>query len=249
MHPKTVSFLLDLNRQFYHSFARSFSATRQRIQPGVARLLLELPLIGRWLDLGCGNGELGRVLAERGFQGEYVGLDFSEEFIEEAMERGSGGEAGASFSFYHSDLSNPHWSDPFPPSSFDRILAFSALHHLPGLELRLHVLRQARLLLKDGGLFVHSEWQFQHSPRLAGRVQPWERLALTPADLEEGDFLLDWRAEKDSPARPPALRYVHRFSLEELSHLADQSGFEILQTFESDGQGGRLGLYQVWKAV
>jgi tRNA (uracil-5-)-methyltransferase TRM9 len=62
MRSETVSILLDLNRQFYQQFGAAFSATRQRIQPGVARLLERLPLQGRWLDLGCGNGELAREL-------------------------------------------------------------------------------------------------------------------------------------------------------------------------------------------
>ena len=76
-------------------------------------------------------------------------------------------------------------------------------------------------------------------------VRPSGLIAMT---LEEGDYLLDWRAEKDAPHRP-ALRYVHCFSPAELALLAEESGFEILETFESDGHGGRLGLYQVWKAI
>ena len=41
MNPTTLSRLLDLNRQFYQAFALPFSATRQRLQPGVLRILEE----------------------------------------------------------------------------------------------------------------------------------------------------------------------------------------------------------------
>jgi tRNA (uracil-5-)-methyltransferase TRM9 len=239
--PETVSRLLDLNRLFYHSFAAEFSATRQRIQPGVRSVLPHLGLDGVWLDLGCGNGELARVLAGLGFTGSYTGLDFSAELIAIAA-----GGAPPGCRFMLGDLSSPHWADPFARQSLDVILAFAALHHLPGLELRVHVLRQARLLLKEGGRLVHSEWQFQHSPKLVARIQPWERIGLVPADVEEGDTLLDWRA---GPAGQPGLRYVHCFNPAELADLAENCGFEVLESFESDGHGGRLGLYQVWQAA
>jgi hypothetical protein len=37
--------------------------------------------------------------------------------------------------------------------------------------------------------------------------------------------------------------------LEELALLAEQTGFEIIETFHSDGENERLGLYQIWKRV
>ena len=55
---------------------------------------------------------------------------------------------------------------------FDGVLCFAALHHLPGEELRARVAQQVRVLLPEGGLFIHSNWQFQHSPKLMARVQP-----------------------------------------------------------------------------
>ena len=266
MQAATVSRLLDLNHLFYQTFGQAFSATRQRIQSGVRLLLPRLPVQGRWLDLGCGNGELAREMAATGFLGEYVGLDFSEELIEIANEThphprplslgGRGEEEGrgeqerrGQFRFVHGDLADPQWAAGFEMASFDCVVAFAVLHHLPGVELRLKILRQARLLLKEDGLLVHSVWQFQHSPRLMARVQPWVRAGLTAADVEEGDTLLDWRAAMPGQPEQSGLRYVHLFSPAELAHLAEFCGFEVVDTFASDGQGGRLGLYQVWRPV
>ncbi|HNT25279.1 MAG TPA: hypothetical protein PKM21_12980, partial [Anaerolineales bacterium] len=57
---------------------------------------------------------------------------------------------------------------------------------------------------------------------------------------EPGDYLLDWRQGGRG------LRYVHAFGPAELARLAEQTGFVSLESFYSDGEGGRLGLYQVW---
>jgi tRNA (uracil-5-)-methyltransferase TRM9 len=245
MRAETVSFLLDLNRQFYQQFGLSFATTRQRLQPGVRRLLERLPLQGRWLDLGSGNGQLGRELVSRGFEGEYTGVDFSRELVYFAS---SGRQAGQvhNINFLYADLSDPGWDAAFPPAGFNTILAFAVLHHLPGEELRLQVLGKVHRLLAPGGQFFHSEWQFHRSPRLLTRIQPWQKVGLDPTDLDEGDALLDWRHTLPGQPERTGLRYVHRFSREELARLAEVSGFEILETFESDGEGGRLGLYQVW---
>ena len=39
------------------------------------------------LDVGCGFGDLRRFLTENGWEGEYLGLDFVPDFIEEARKR------------------------------------------------------------------------------------------------------------------------------------------------------------------
>ena len=164
------------------------------------------------------------------------------------VERGPGGEVFLP-QFRLADFSNPAWSSPYSPASFDVILAFATLHHLPGSELRRQVLAQVRRLLAPGGLFIHSEWQFQNSARLVARRQSWQRIGLAESELEEGDALLDWRYALPGQPEAVGLRYVHCFSLAELAGLAESCGFRVLETFESDGRGGRLGLYQLWQAV
>ena len=84
MDLKTAARLMDLNRDFYTRFGKSFSATRHRLQPGVRRVLEMLEGDESILDLGCGNGEFARELAKRGHRGLYVGLDFSLPLLQEA---------------------------------------------------------------------------------------------------------------------------------------------------------------------
>lgn len=244
MQPETIQTLLKINQCFYRDFGHAFAATRRRVQPGVIHAAQRLPQSGRWLDLGCGSGELARHLAQAGFTGSYLGLDASSELLAEAP--GLPQTPLFSASYRQADLSEPNWLDGLDLASFDIITCFAVLHHLPGPELRAAVLQRARLLLAEGGTFIHSVWQFQHSARLLARVQPWEQVGLTPADLETGDTLLDWRYALPGQPEATGLRYVHCFSRAELALLAFQCGFRVSEEYESDGEGGRLGLYQFW---
>jgi tRNA (uracil-5-)-methyltransferase TRM9 len=236
MDSATAQRLLALNRDFYERFGADFSATRQRLQPGVTRVLETLTGDESILDLGCGNGELARTLARRGHLGPYLGLDFSLPLLPDASTIPEGFPA----QFIEADLTSD-WTLNVERLTFNVITAFATLHHIPSRELRLRLLQTVHSLLAPSGRFIHSNWQFLNSAKLRGRVQPWERIGLTAQAVDAGDYLLDWRRGGEG------LRYVHQFSEEELSGLATESGFDIAETFYSDGEGGRLGLYQVWK--
>lgn len=251
MQEETIQKLLELNHQFYRDFAAAFAATRRRLQPGVRRILTILPPTGDWLDLGCGSGALAVEWIRAGRTGSYTGVDFSPQLLQEAQNNLSGISApGLHVRFIAANLSEHDWMTKIkPPEQWDGILAFAVLHHLPGNILRRQLLHQVRVLLKPGGWFIHSEWQFHHSPRLLGRVLPWQTIGLTPNDVEDGDYLLDWRHTLPGQSAKRGLRYVHLFNRQELKALASESGFQIIEEFESDGEGGKLGLYQLWQAV
>jgi SAM-dependent methyltransferase len=243
MNEDVAKQLIELNHQFYQTFARAFAATRQRIQPGVRALLPRLPQ-GNWLDLGCGNGALAQVW-QHSRSDPYLGLDFSAGLLMEA--RRLNNTASSQIQFIQADLSDPTWPASLPHATFDGVLCFAVLHHLPGQARRLALLQQVANLLPAGSWFVHSVWQFHLSPRLQARVLPWTTIGLNAEQVEEGDYLLDWRHSLPEQAETIGLRYVHRFCAEELLELAHAAGFQICETFESDGEGGRLGLYQIWQ--
>lgn len=237
MNDAVAEKLLRLNRQFYQTFALQFSSTRQRLQPGVQRIMKEIPPSSRLLDLGCGNGELWLALRRNGHQGEYIGLDFSPGLLAEARQKAVG---DPKVRFITADLSTRDWALDLPEDHFDVALAFAVLHHLPGTELRESILHTVHRLLAPQGRFIHSEWQFLNSDRLRRRIQPWEKVELSPEAVDHGDYLMDWRHGGSG------LRYVHHFNPDELASLAEATGFRIQNTFYSDGEGGNLGLYQVW---
>jgi len=242
MDSATAVRLLDLNKQFYQTFGREFSSTRQRLQPGVLRVLDRLTGDESILDLGCGNGELGRERMRRGHRGPYTGLDFSLLLLEVARH----GWEDAPATFIRADLTTADWEKRVVSSTnqpFDLVTAFAVLHHIPGQDMRLNILKKVRGLLREGGHFIHSEWQFLHSEKLKSRIQSWEDAGISQEAVDFGDYLLDWR----SGGR--GLRYVHHFDEAELNALAAASRFRVQETFYADGEGGRLGLYQVWEVV
>jgi tRNA (uracil-5-)-methyltransferase TRM9 len=252
MDEKTVHFLIDLNRRFYDEFGQAFASTRRRIQPGVRRILAAVQDGQDWLDLGCGSGALAQEWSKTVPHGSYTGLDFSPTLLAEAR---SGLKEtilppDLTVQFFPADLSDPHWADILPretsPVLYDGALAFAVFHHLPSRALRRRVLQKVCTLMKPGARFIHSEWQFQNSARLMERRLDWSTVGLDPSRLEEGDTLLDWRHALPGQPASSGLRYVHLFSRAELAELAAECGFKIMDEFESDGAGNRLGLYQVW---
>ncbi len=239
MKAKIAERLLTLNRQFYTDFGASFSATRSRLQPGVRKILASLRGNETILDLGCGNGGLARALASCGHRGAYLGLDFSLPLLAEA------GSTPRDFpaAFREADLTQLSLiRDQLSViNAWELITAFAVLHHIPGQNLRLGILKTTHALLAEGGRFIHSNWQFLNSPRLRGRIRPWSEIGLTQQDVDPGDYLLDWRAGGHG------LRYVHHFDQDELAALAASTGFKITKTFYSDGKEGNLAVYQTWE--
>lgn len=231
--------LIELNRRFYSDFSGPFSATRRRIQPGVRRIVDSLKGDETVLDLGCGNGELARTLARNGHRGAYLGLDFSLPLLANAQSA----PEGLSAEFREVDLIRlSAFSDQLSAiEDWSLITAFAVLHHIPGQNLQVEILKTIHKLLAEDGRFIHSNWQFLNSPRLRGRVQKWSEIGLAESDVDENDYLLDWRSGGKG------LRYVHHFSEEELAALAEISGFKTVEAFYSDGKEGNLAIYQLWQ--
>ncbi len=239
MNAATIERLISLNRRFYTEHGQDFSQTRGRLQPGVVRLLDLLHGDESILDLGCGNGGLARELSRRGHHGPYLGLDFSPPLLDAAQRDAMSLPA----QFVQADIAElSMMGNQLPVSgTWTWITAFAVLHHIPGFQLRLALLRNVHELLKPEGVFLLSCWQFLSSPRLKARVQPWEAAALASDEVDPNDYLLDWRVGRRG------LRYVHHFDEEELTEMAHLAGFDVLETFYSDGENKRLSVYQAWK--
>ncbi|MBN2555798.1 MAG: class I SAM-dependent methyltransferase [Anaerolineales bacterium] len=238
MQPVIINQLRDLNQEFYQSFGASFAATRGRVQPGVQDAMADIAPGASIVDLGCGHGHLATYLARQGHVGEYIGVDSSPALLLIARET-SGHPAGK---FVQADLQQPGWEKSLPGSR-DIITAFAVLHHIAGAAPRHDIARQVHALLKPGGRFFFSCWNFLASERLRNRVQPWSVIGLEDEAVDPGDYLLDWRAGGHG------YRYVHHFTESELTDLAGGSGFQVVSSSYADGAGGKLGLYQEWHPI
>ena len=238
MRPAVRDELLRVNRAFYQNLAASFAATRPRPQPGVVRALTAIDRQASVLDAGCGHGLAALQLARAGHRGRYLGLDSSERFVEMARRR-----VATSWAQFHvADLAEPGWQGADGiDQPFDWVLAFAVLHHLPDGALRRRVVDDLHSVLSSKGRALVSVWDFPQSARMRRRIVPWDTIGLKDADVEPGDALLEWRHEGHG------LRYVHNFTPDDLADLAAGGGFTVISEYRSDGEGGRLGLYQIWR--
>lgn len=247
MGPQTAAALARINRDFYRRHAAEFSATRERPWAAwerVARVVERRAGTGAigTLDLGCGNGRLGRFLASRwGERLDYLGVDASGPLLEMARVAVPGGR------FARRDLLR----DALPGGRYDLIAAFGLMHHLPGFANRAALLGAAAERLARGGVLAVSFWQFGALERFRRRTVAWEvynRAAAEPIDtseLEEGDVLLAWGPETARRGRAPLVRYCHWARPAEADRLLVGLPLATAGGFSSDGRSGDLNLYRL----
>lgn len=98
------------------------------------------PQQGRGLDLGCGDGVVGGILARRAGLSELYGTDLSSLTPETIKEQGY-------VDYRQGDILGL----PFADSSFDYAVSICVIEHIPDLE---KALKEARRVLKADGAFL-----------------------------------------------------------------------------------------------
>ncbi len=119
---------------------------RARRDPGAFFDPLRLRAGHRVLDVGCGTGDLLRLLAPLVAPADAIGIDLSATMIAEARRRHAGHEPNVSFEV--GDV----FALRYDTGAFDRVLASQVLLHLPHVEVALAEV--ARVLAPDGELSV-----------------------------------------------------------------------------------------------
>ena len=229
--------LLQINKDFYNNFAGAFAATRYGAQPGWDRIIPHFPERCQVLDLGCGNGRFAHFLDERLQQVDYAGMDGSKKLVEIAKKR-AGNLARTTTRFHAVDLDDSDWQIEL--HDFDVVVALAVLHHIPSFAARSDFLRAAASCLAPTGVLILSNWRFAHNARMRKKIVPWQQVGLTDADVEPGDYLLDWKAGGEI-----GYRYAHQLDEAEVVELAQQAGLKIIEQFHADGREGDLSLYTV----
>ena len=246
MDRETIERLLALNREFYAAFARPFAASRPASDPVLACILPHIPQRARMLDVGCGNGRLALLLDRERPGATYVGVDAVPELVEVACVQADQLE-NISAEFHVADVARPGWGGALPGASplasletrFDCAVALAVLHHIPGFDLRVQVLREVASLLEPGGCLILSTWQFLDSPRMRRKVVGWTEVGIAEEALEPGDYLLDWKRGGRG------LRYCHLVDEAEVERLATEGGLRVCETFRAGGREGDLSLFAV----
>jgi ubiquinone/menaquinone biosynthesis C-methylase UbiE len=136
-----------------------------KYQAWLAELLGDLPRESRVLDLGCGSGiPVARTLAAAGHR--VTGVDISEVQISRAR------EAVPEAEFIQADATRLS----FPPETFDAVVSFFALIHIP-LDEQLPLLQRMATWLRPGGRFVgttgRDAWTGSEDKWLGGEAAMW----------------------------------------------------------------------------
>lgn len=215
MDREYAEYLLKKTTQDYNLIAEDFARTREYLPEGEKDWLLQYIIPGdRVLDLGCGNGRFSEIFPE---DIDYIGVDNSEKMIEIAKKRYPKSK------FCLADALNL----PFPENFFDVIFSLAVIHHIPSEEFRLRFLKEAKRVLKPGGIFILSAWDLNplrmiiigERERAANFLKYQILKILGRAKLDFGDFFVSWGNTVQ--------RYIHCFSLNGLKKLARKADFKI----------------------
>lgn len=246
-----ADFLNTLNRDFYETQGASFSQTRRSPWPGWQRVLDTL--IGRWpgggglslCDIACGNGRFESLAAKvrPDIPWRFTVVDSSPQLLEEACSRQD--LAPFKVTACRKDvLAEP--DAPIAVASFDAVVSFGFLHHIPGAGAREAFLRACLASVRPGGAAAFSFWRFADDATLAQRARASTERGRTRLGiaLDEGDYLLGWQGDESR------YRYCHSFGDAELDALVStlQPQGRLIDRSRADGRTGALNEYLVFAA-
>ena len=226
MKEKYAQFLLKKTIKNYNLIAKEFSRTRENVWPEMNFLFSDfLKKEDKVLDLGCGNGRWFEMFQKHKIY--YVGTDGSEELIKIAKEK------YPQATFKVSNALNL----PFQDNDFEKVYSIAVFHQIPSQKFRLQFLKEAKRVLKPGGLLILTVWRFHHKKTLLSLIKYTILKLLGKTDLDFGDVLY---------ARTK--RYYHVFSKRELISLVRKSGLEIQKIgIVKNQKGNRQNIYLIAK--
>ena len=174
---------------YYVAFGRrdqepeEFFATAEEVVKGLNWELRRMPADAnrrawRALEIGCGPGRIMRPMSK--VFGEIHGVDVSDEMIARARENLLGIPHAHVHATRGSDLA------PFADESFDMVYSYAVFQHIPSSEVVFNYLREARRVLKVGGLM---RVQINGLPESATHYDTWSGVRISAGEI--GDFLRD----------------------------------------------------------
>jgi 2-polyprenyl-3-methyl-5-hydroxy-6-metoxy-1,4-benzoquinol methylase len=176
----------------------------------------------------------------------YVGVDANEALLASARARWTPDLVDRCQLTQQNFLLSDRPGSELPSGPFDLIAVMGVLHHVPGRDWRLALLRAAAERLASGGLLAFAAWQFSDRERFAKRTVAWSSLdfvldkPIDLDDLESGDRLLRFGNDETTPPR-----YCHQVADREFEGWPEELGLEPLADYRADGVEGDLNRYWI----
>jgi 2-polyprenyl-3-methyl-5-hydroxy-6-metoxy-1,4-benzoquinol methylase len=186
------------------------------------------------LDVGCGEGRLGRFFSEKSLLASYCGVDFSEDLISIAKNQLPG-------NYFVRDFSTEGCLSDL--GQFDVIACLATLQHVPASKRRNRLMVELASHMVDGGCIFLSTWQFLSSARQRRKIVEWPKVGISSNAVEDNDYLLSWSRDGSG------LRYVCSIDSSEIRDMAHDAGLSVIHQFRSDGKEGDLNLYAILRNV
>ncbi len=170
------------------------------------------------LELGCGEGYVGTLLAERGYA--YTGVDVAESAVKKASERllpfGGSARAGVA-DVLHLDM--------FADASFDAAVDIACLHMLVVDNDRRLYLREAFRVLKPGAPILFARESLDEKA-FDGIVESYEQwLEVSGTDVDTPEERSAWRDGEEAKIRIPRIAARARSAAQYVAELRG-AGFE-----------------------
>jgi len=216
MKESYAEYLLKKTKNDYDLILDKFSDTRKFVWEDLLPLFDYVNRGDKVLDLGCGNGRLSKIFKKK--NANYIGVDNVRGLIEEAKKL-----------FPENDFKVADVLDlPFSENSFDKVYSIAVLHHIPSKKFRIKFFKEAKRVLKPGGILILTTWNLWNMKKKRNLIFKHALLKIAgKSKLDFKDVLLAW---KNNEGKKVTERYIHFFTQRDLRKLAKKSGFKVKKT-------------------
>lgn len=228
--------------ELYEDLATQFNDSRNYFEPGWSKVHeLSMPAKSVIWDLGCGNGRFYNFLKQENLHIDYYGVDSSSKLLKIAQK--------------NTNLDSQHWQrlDLTQHDSIHKldwpkpnlINLFAVMHHLPGLNNRIALLKKMVEKLETGGYLWISFWRFDHNQRLfAQKTIDKSLVGMDDYQFELGDYVLPWSRGGQ------AWRFCHLVDEGELAIInteLSKAGVVKITDYFSDSKTNNQNWYWIWR--
>jgi SAM-dependent methyltransferase len=211
MEREYAEYLLENTKEDYNLIAEDFSRTRYSVWSELGLFSKYINEKDKVLDLGCGNGRLLDLFKKKNII--YTGVDNSEKLIEIAKKINPGAN------FFVADSLNL----PFQDNYFDKIFCIAVLHHIPSVNLRRQFIKEAKRVLRPGGIFIITVWNLWPKCDTFKKIIKFSILKiLRKKKLDFKDIFVPWQNRIN--------RYIHCFTKRELNKLIREAGLKVKES-------------------